>query len=33
MRIAALLIALLSIALGMMGVVSPDSFMTLRRFH
>ena len=33
MRIAALLIALLSIALGMMGVVSPDSFMTLRRLY
>jgi hypothetical protein len=33
MRIAALLIALLTIAVGMVGIVSPDSGMTLRRLY
>lgn len=33
MRIAALLVALLTILVGMGGIVSPDSFMTLRRLY
>lgn len=33
MRIAALLVALLTIVVGMVGIVSPDSGMTLRRLY
>jgi hypothetical protein len=33
MRIAALLVALFTIVVGMGGIVSPDSFMTLRRLY
>ena len=33
MRIAALLIALVTIAVGMVGIVSPDSLITLRRSY
>jgi drug/metabolite transporter superfamily protein YnfA len=33
MRIAALLVALFTIAVGMVGIVSPDSGMTLRRLY
>ena len=33
MRIAALLVALFTIVVGMVGIVSPDSLMTLRRLY
>jgi len=33
MRIAALLVALFTIVVGMVGIVSPDSVMTLRRLY
>jgi len=33
MRLAALLVALLTIVVGMVGIVSPDSGMTLRRLY